>query len=411
MKPFLSILICSIPSRWDKAKALYNKLALMSEGKEIEVLMLMDNKKRTIGEKREALKNISNGKYFIFIDDDDDLFSVDELYEAAKGDVHVITFKVRCFNSDGSDFIVTYGLGNEIEHNTKDGRYLDCKRPPFHSAAWSEKFKPINFPALSYAEDWGWAKLANALAKTSTHIDKVLVSYNFDPKISEAVIEHDIANKVIKRVVVNLVTNKESYIRGQERLEYKMRKKGVTFIPFIGEKSVGAPLHEDNPYAFKLYAIEKVRNMGYDQILWLDASVYPVKPIEPVFDWLTKHGIFLEEAGHYAGRWSTQKVLDYFKVTREEANKMPMFSAGYCGFDFTNPISVEFFEHWKNAMRSGMFIGNWEESRHDMSSGSIIANKMGLVPKYSPGGQFFAYIGEGYEKPKDSVVFHLQGML
>ena len=54
----LSILIPSIPTRFNKAKALYDKILSMVGDKQIEILMLTDNKKRTIGEKREALKNV-----------------------------------------------------------------------------------------------------------------------------------------------------------------------------------------------------------------------------------------------------------------------------------------------------------------------------------------------------------------
>jgi hypothetical protein len=187
MKPDLSILICSVPSRWEMAKSLYTKILDMVGDKNIEVLLLMDNKKRTIGEKREALKNISRGRYFMFIDDDDDLFSVEEVYEAARTrEVDVITFKVQSRNADGSTYIVTCGLGNEVEHNSVDGNYVDLKRPPFMQSAWNEEFKTIRYPRLNYAEDWGWLQVALAEARTQVFIDKVICAYNFNPSISEA---------------------------------------------------------------------------------------------------------------------------------------------------------------------------------------------------------------------------------
>ena len=127
----LSILIPSIPSRFGRAKALYEKILNMVGDKQIEILMLTDNKKRTIGEKRESLKNVSNGKYFMFVDDDDDLLDLEDLYNATCEDVDVITFKQLCLNSDKTTFEVTFGLGNKIEHKNIRGRYLDCKRPPF----------------------------------------------------------------------------------------------------------------------------------------------------------------------------------------------------------------------------------------------------------------------------------------
>lgn len=404
MTPLLSILICSIPSRFDKARKLYEDIAAMSDGLDIEILILTDNKTRSIGAKREALKNISRGKYFFFVDDDDSLYSIKEIYEACKSDVDVITFKIRCQNSNGSTFVVTVGLGNEIEHKSVDGNYVDLKRPPFLQAVWNAKYKDIHFPDLMYGEDWEFVKQIDA--KTEIHIPLVLQGYNFDPNVSEAVV----SKPAPKRCVVNFANNE--YRSGQRRLAEAMRRHAPN-IPLLlwgSEAELFAPLHKDNPYAFKIYAIQAAREMGYEQILWVDASVYPVKSIEPVFDWLTDKGIFLEEAGHYAGQWANEVQLKYFNITKEEGMTMPMFSAGFCGFDFRNPISQEFFAEWKEAMNNGIFKGRWEDSRHDMTAGSIIANKQGLLPLYSKGGSFFAYIGEGFGQPKDSVVFHLQGM-
>lgn len=182
----LSILIPSIPSRFERAVKLYNEILTMSEGFDIEVLMLTDNKKRTIGEKREALKNMSHGKYFMFVDDDDSLLSVKEIYEATEQDVDVITFKQRCFNNDGSEFIVTFGLGNPLEHNTDGERYLDCLRPPFPACVWSEWYKRIPYPNINYGEDGEWIASAIMYAVTEHHIPKVLHSYNFNPQITEA---------------------------------------------------------------------------------------------------------------------------------------------------------------------------------------------------------------------------------
>ena len=163
--PRLSILIPSIPSRFERAIELYNDIVKKTEGMDIEILMFTDNKKRTIGEKRDALKNISNGKYFMFVDDDDDLLDLEDLYNATCEDVDVITFKQLCLNSDKTTFEVTFGLGNEIEHKNIRGRYLDCKRPPFHICAWNQKFKDYKYPPVSYGEDWGWLEQVIPLAK------------------------------------------------------------------------------------------------------------------------------------------------------------------------------------------------------------------------------------------------------
>jgi hypothetical protein len=186
----LSILIPSIPSRWERAQKLYSKILAMCQGKDIEVLLFMDNKKRTVGGKRDSLVQVSRGKYFMFVDDDDDLISVDEIYQATFQDVDVITFKQRCvgYDANKTPFIVTFGLGNNNEENLGPvyGMYLDCKRPPYHVCAWNSRFKSVRFPEKSYGEDWDWVQQCLPMAKTEVFIDKILHSYSYDPKVSEA---------------------------------------------------------------------------------------------------------------------------------------------------------------------------------------------------------------------------------
>jgi hypothetical protein len=421
--PLLSILIPSIPSRIDDAKKIIDRLTAFFP-EDVEILMLLDNKKMSIGMKRELLKNMSKGKYFMFVDDDDNIINLDvfwrEFQKGAERDVDVITFKQQCRNSDGSSFIVTFGLGNEVEHNTENGRYLDCKRPPFHVCAWNARFRNIAFGDVNYAEDWVFVEKANKLATTEYFIDEVVHSYNFDPNKTEASTESNIywnnpneqKNKPMRRAIITLGNN-EKYQRGTSRLSESIANINVPDVDFFriqSEAQVFAPPHSDNPYAFKLYCIQYLRKLGYTQILWLDASIVAVKDYTPVFDWLTDKGIFLEEAGHLVGTWCNDSTLRYFNITRDEAMKMPMFAAGYCGFDFNNPKSIEFFAAWNESMLNGCFKGSWSDHRHDMTCGSIIANKMGLVKDYSPGGQFFAYIGPAYQPPKPTAVFHLIGL-
>lgn len=182
----LSILIPSVPSRFVAASLLFQDICEQLEGLDFEVIILTDNKKRSIGEKRENLKNLANGKYWMIIDDDDSVKNLRSVYNATFFDKDVITFQSECKNADGSTYIVTSQLGNPIEHNTLDGNYLDSKRPPFHFCAWNSRFKSVHFPFIGYGEDGVWAKKANKKAKTSFHIEKVIHYYNFNPATTEA---------------------------------------------------------------------------------------------------------------------------------------------------------------------------------------------------------------------------------
>lgn len=405
----LSILIPSIPTRLGCAIALYNSLLGMVGDKQIEILLLADNKKRSIGAKREALKSMAQGKYFCFCDDDDQLLSIEEIYEATFQDVDVINFDAECRNEDGSTYIVTQQLGNEIEHNTENGRYLDCKRPPFQNCAWHHKYKKYKFPDVSYAEDWGFIEKCLQQAKTEVHIDKVLFKYNFNPSITEASTEDNAVwsnpnpDRIVKRCVVNVST--ERYWPGQKRLvkSLKTHTPDIDILTFGSEAEVGAAKHKVNNYSFKPMAMLKAYEMGYRQILWLDASMNVIKDITGIFDLIDKDGYFFVDSGWPNSRWTNDRALEYFGTNDGE-----MLSSGILGVDLTNPQAYSFFDAWTQAMRDGIFNGDWSNHRHDQTAASIIAHKMGM--KLQEANTFMVYGKEGNEFIADKTLMLADGI-
>ena len=190
MRPKLSILIPSVPSRIDKVKSLYDRLNCLIGDSLVEVLTFTDNKKRSIGKKREALVKISNGEYVCFLDDDDDFFDeyVSELLHATEKGTDVITFKQKC-TIDGKSCIVDFDLNHTENEEVKmiNSEYKDVKRMPFHICAWkSEIAKSEDFPDVGYGEDWDWCKRLLSKTKTQYKIDKLLHHYVFDSKVTEA---------------------------------------------------------------------------------------------------------------------------------------------------------------------------------------------------------------------------------
>jgi hypothetical protein len=120
----------------------------------------------------------------------------------------------------------------------------------------------------------------------------------------------------------------------------------------------------------------------------------------------------MSEAGHWVGSWTNLHTRNYFKLTKEEA-KVPggffMFSAGLLGLDKNNSLAWEFFTQWKASALAGCFRGDWSDHRHDMTCGSIIAQRLGM--KYQRGGSHMSYIGPGYTEPEKGTVFFLQGLI
>ena len=197
-KPLLSILIPSIPSRFEKAFTIYNKLLSMVGELPIEVLMFTDNKKRSIGKKREALVKISNGEYVCFVDDDEDVFEdyIISIYNTLRdcntsfeGKIDLISFKSKS-TLNGESFIVDMDVNNPINEAAgrgEDGKYIDIKRKPFHICVWrSEIAKSEEFPDSNYGEDWAWCeKLLNKVG-SAYKIDSVLHHYIWSSDVTEA---------------------------------------------------------------------------------------------------------------------------------------------------------------------------------------------------------------------------------
>jgi hypothetical protein len=198
------------------------------------------------------------------------------------------------------------------------------------------------------------------------------------------------------------------YQMAQNRLINTMRGQNIPLVYYVGTGAVNAPTHQQDPFAFKIYSIEAALKLGYTQIFWVDSCVWPVKPIEPIFERLTQLGMFIEDSGHPTGKWVEEKVLSYFGITREVADDIDMISAGFIGLDFEQPISKTFFYLWKEAMQHGMFKGDTIQYRNEQACASIIANKLHIP--MSKSNEYFAYVGEPYGTPPDTAIFHLQGM-
>lgn len=208
-------------------------------------------------------------------------------------------------------------------------------------------------------------------------------------------------------IIVNFST--KEYRRGQQRLSESLNGyKQLMLNDFV---SLGSPTHKESPYEFKVHAIGEA--WKYDPVvLWVDSSMWLVGDLTKIENIIKRDGYFMSEAGHWVGSWTNLHTWNYFKLTEEEA-QVPggfcMFSAGLLGLDRNSPIAVEFFKQWKASALAGCFRGDWSNHRHDMTAGSIIAQRLGM--KFQRGGEHMSYIGEGYTKPEKDSVFYLQGII
>lgn len=207
-------------------------------------------------------------------------------------------------------------------------------------------------------------------------------------------------------IIVNFST--QEYKRGQQRLANSLN--GHKKLMLDSYEAIDSPSHSVSPYEFKCHAIKAALELD-PIVLWMDASMYRVGDMSKIENIIINQGWFFEEAGHWVGSWTNQFSRDYMKLTEEES-KVPgglfMFSAGLLGLNRNNETAMTFLEQWTQAAKAGCFRGDWKDHRHDMSIGSIIAQRLGM--RYERGGSHLSYIGPGYSQPESGSVIYCQGV-
>lgn len=195
----LSILTPAVPSRFAQLQKLSHEVARQIGtgrvvpddcqwiGDQVEHLMLVDNKRRTVGEKRDALLRAAHGEYVAFVDDDDFIAEdyVASLLSAMLSNpgVDVVTFRqLAAVNQQVATVEFHLGHANEpFVHGTT------VRRAAWHVCAWRRSLAILSsFPASNYGEDWAFAAPLNKIAKTEAHIPRTLHYYRHSSTTTEA---------------------------------------------------------------------------------------------------------------------------------------------------------------------------------------------------------------------------------
>ena len=189
----LSILICSIKGR----EEILNNLLSLLEGQitdDVEILIEVDNKEITIGEKRNVLLKRARGDYIAFVDDDD-LISNDYVSKI----LAAIETSPDCCGIEGEidHMKVKRPESNERRRQPRH-RYYRCKQKFVHSnqyTKWYEKnniyyrcpnhLNPIKrelagqimFPEMSQGEDKDFSLRILPLLKTEVFIKGIIYYY------------------------------------------------------------------------------------------------------------------------------------------------------------------------------------------------------------------------------------------
>tara|TARA_B100001063_G_scaffold138607_2_gene129510 strand:- start:17199 stop:17834 length:636 start_codon:yes stop_codon:yes gene_type:complete len=204
----LTILVPTVPSRinYFYPRIMKQLLEQTKKYSNIELLTFFDNKKRTIGEKRDDMLKLAKGKYVTFIDDDDRISDdyVDEIMNAiTNNDVDCIVYNTICCENNGTPYLCKYGIEFAYGRNNEG-----WTGKPAHTMIWRRSIASKHkFKNVGWGEDIDWVKRAYLDIKTQHRIDKVLYYYDQNNGTTET---RGVPDSVISDNIKKLIAKKEN---------------------------------------------------------------------------------------------------------------------------------------------------------------------------------------------------------
>jgi hypothetical protein len=236
------------------------------------------------------------------------------------------------------------------------------------------------------------------------------------------------------RTVVNVATG--PYVKGQRRLIEALTRFDAGGINMWADYlPARSPTHADVPYAFKAFALQDAQTLNSDLVLWCDASILPIRSLQPLWERIERDGYWIARNGWSNYQWTADSAYaDLFanefgsgSVHLGEAQwlnrNIPHVVATSFGLNLRSEIGKAFLdEYFRLASKTKAFCGPWVNltgcghsenphvgdcgpadvlgHRHDQTAASVIAWRLGMKLTDCP--EIFAY-----SKRREDGTLHL----
>jgi hypothetical protein len=206
---------------------------------------------------------------------------------------------------------------------------------------------------------------------------------------------------------------------GVERLHRSLIYHGYAGSMLLWKDSLppNSPTHQENPYAFKIYAFIDAIQRGYKVVMWLDSSFWCIKNPHHLFDIIYDNGVFAFRSGYNCAQTCPDNLLARMGYTRDEAEKLPEIATGMVGLNIDNPNGKAVFDLWAELCFEGYFKNDrhhnpaesadkrYLHGRQDQAAMSMVIHKLGLNVDFT---DYVAYYGTNHNPEK--TVFFIGGL-
>ena len=242
-----------LPSIMEQVYNQYDKLTPEQQDS-VEILVLSENKKIMLGEKRNIMVDMAQGEYIGFIDDDDRVSPeyISEILKATETDADCITFTASV-SINGADAKPCYYSKDYLKDYNKPGAYY---RIPNHICVLKKGVSQnATFPSIKYWEDAAYAKLLLPHIKTEHKINKVLYYYDYNENTTEA--QEDLYRKK-NRVSRNADAQVDIVI---------LSKADTTDMIDMTQNTIDTAIKGANGLPIQVYVVEQAPHIQYDNAI------------------------------------------------------------------------------------------------------------------------------------------------
>jgi hypothetical protein len=240
----------------------------------------------------------------------------------------------------------------------------------------------------------------------------------------------------LSRAVVSVATARY-YRCGLSRLKDKLDELGEKYVLWT-ELPPGCPPHREVPFAFKAVSLRQAADEGYTSLLWVDASILPIRPLAPLWEKIERDGYLLMNNGWSNYEWTADSAYpdlfpdiyrshvdaDPIGAARVVNRTIPHLVGGVVGLDMTTALGRTFLdEYYRLASTTRAFCGPWGNTnsprcpdtgilprgpcgppdvlghRHDQTAASVVAWRLGMKLTDSP--RMFSYVRGNSKDPAD----------